>query len=91
MDLWGLPDAQRRCAAVILATAGGRVEAADVWPTPSNPPRVFLRTARVAQVLGADLQVAAIEQYLVAVGCTVLNKPEDHRLAVDLPGWRPDL
>jgi phenylalanyl-tRNA synthetase beta chain len=25
------------------------------------------------------------------VGCTVLNKPEDARLAVDVPGWRPDL
>lgn len=92
VDLWGLPDAQRRAAELILATAGGRIEdAVDVWPEPSNPPRVFLRHARVAQVLGAALPVAAIEKYLVAIGCTVLNKPEDQRLAVDVPGWRPDL
>jgi phenylalanyl-tRNA synthetase beta chain len=45
----------------------------------------------VKQVLGVDLSVADIEKYLVAIGCTVLNKPQDHRLAVDVPGWRPDL
>ncbi len=92
VDLWGLPEAQRRCASIIVATAGGTVEdAVDVWPAPTNPARIFLRTARVAQVLGAVLPVAAIEKFLVAIGCTVLSKPEDARLAVDVPGWRPDL
>ncbi len=89
VDLWGLPEAQRRAAELILATAGGEIEdAVDVWPVPTHPARIFLRTKRVAQVLGATLSVAAIEKYLVAVGCTVLNKPEDQRLAVDVPGWR---
>jgi len=92
VDLWGLPEAQRRAADLILATAGGSVaDTLDVWPAPHHPPRVFLRPARVAQVLGADLGIAAIEKYLVAVGCGVLNKPDDARLAVDVPGWRPDL
>jgi phenylalanyl-tRNA synthetase beta chain len=92
VDLWGLPEAQRRCAELILATAGGRiVDAVDVWPDPSNPPRIFLRSARVAQVLGTTLPPAAIERFLVAIGCTVLYKPEDGRFAVDVPGWRPDL
>ena len=92
VDLWGLPEAQRRAADIILATAGGRIEdAIDVWPRPSNPARVFLRTARVGKLLGEALPVATIEQHLVAVGCTVLYKPEDQRFAVDVPGWRPDL
>lgn len=92
VDRWGLPEAQRRAAELILATAGGRVEdAVDVWRGPGNPPRIFLRPGRVAQVLGAELPVTSVEQHLVAVGCTVLNKPDDGRLAVDLPGWRPDL
>jgi len=92
VDLWGLPEAQRRCAELILATAGGRiVDAVDVWPDPSNPPRIFLRSSRVAQLLGTSLPAAAIEKYLVATGCTVLYKPEDARFAVDVPGWRPDL
>ena len=92
VDLWGLPEAQRRAADLILATAGGRIEdGVDVWPTPTNPPRIFLRVERVTRVLGEALPVSAIEKYLVAIGCTVLNKPEDARLAVDVPGWRPDL
>jgi phenylalanyl-tRNA synthetase beta chain len=92
VDLWGLPEAQRRCAELILATAGGRiVDAVDVWPDPSNPPRVFLRSARVTQILGTKLPPATIEKYLIALGCAVLYKPEDARFAVDVPGWRPDL
>jgi phenylalanyl-tRNA synthetase beta chain len=92
VDLWGLPEAQRRATELILATAGGHVEdGVDVWPVPISPPRVFLRLDRVARVLGAELPVSAIEQYLVAVGCTVLYKPDDARFAVDVPGWRPDL
>ena len=58
----------------------------DVWPTPSNPPRVFLRHPRVTQVLGAALPVAAIEKYLVAIGGTVLNKPEDAAAGRGRPG-----
>jgi phenylalanyl-tRNA synthetase beta chain len=92
VDLWDLPDAQRRCVEIILATAGGTlVDGVDVWPHPANPPRIFLRLARVRQLLGADLTVGQVERYLVAIGCTVLHKPEDGRLAVDVPGWRPDL
>jgi phenylalanyl-tRNA synthetase beta chain len=92
VDLWGLPEAQRRLAEIILATAGGKVTGSlDVWPIVTNPPRIFLRVARVGHLLGASLPVSAIEKYLVAAGCTVLYKPDDERLAVDVPGWRPDL
>ena len=92
VDLWGLPEAQRRLADLILATAGGKVlDGVDVWPVPTSPARIFLRVARVEQLLGAGLPVSAIEKYLVAIGCTVLYKPDDERIAVDVPGWRPDL
>ncbi|MEZ4457826.1 MAG: phenylalanine--tRNA ligase subunit beta [Gemmatimonadales bacterium] len=91
-DLFGLPESLRRAIALVLATAGGRlIDAVDVWPEPSNPPRVFLRQARVAQIVGVDLSLSAIEQTMVAIGATVLAKPEDARLAVDVPGWRRDL
>ncbi|HSB54045.1 MAG TPA: phenylalanine--tRNA ligase subunit beta, partial [Gemmatimonadales bacterium] len=92
VDLWGLPEAQRRLADLILATAGGQVvDAVDVWPIITHPPRIFLRVGRVQQLLGAAVPVPVIEKYLVAIGCTVLYKPDDERLAVDVPGWRPDL
>ena len=92
VDLWGLPDALRRAIELTLSVAGGRlVDAVDVWPVPSNPPRIFLRQARVRQIVGVDLSLAAIEQTMVAIGATVLSKPDDGRLAVDAPGWRRDL
>ncbi|MBA3258019.1 MAG: phenylalanine--tRNA ligase subunit beta, partial [Gemmatimonadales bacterium] len=93
IDRWGGGDAMRRCIQVVLSTAGGELADAplDLWPEPSHPVRIFLRPARVTQVLGVALPWAALEQYLVAVGATVVSKPDDGRIAVDVPGWRPDL
>ena len=92
-DLQAVPDALRRCLQVLLASAGGRLDGAgvDCWPEPAGPPRIFLRTARVAQVLGVALPVHVLEQCLVAIGATLVNKPAEQRLAVEVPGWRPDL
>jgi phenylalanyl-tRNA synthetase beta chain len=42
-------------------------------------------------VLGVEVPWNSIEQYLVAIGATVVSKPDDGRMAVDVPGWRPDL
>ena len=91
-DLWGLPDALRRAIEIVLATAGGRlIDAIDLWPEPSHPPRIFVRQAQVARIVGVDLPLGTIEQTLTAIGATVLAKPDDGRLAVDVPGWRRDL
>ncbi|MGH7528272.1 MAG: phenylalanine--tRNA ligase subunit beta, partial [Gemmatimonadales bacterium] len=93
IDRWGGAEAMRRCLEIVLATAGGELAEPplDLWPVPSNPPRIFLRPARVAQVLGVELPWRAIEQHLVDIGATVVSKPDDGRIAVDAPGWRPDL
>ncbi len=93
IDLWGGEAAMRRCVELVLATAGGTLidSPLDLWPAPTNPPRIFLRPARVAQVLGVELPWHLLEQYLVAIGATVVSKPDDGRIAVDVPGWRPDL
>jgi phenylalanyl-tRNA synthetase beta chain len=93
IDRWAGGDAMRRCIELVLATGGGALAEPplDLWPEPSHPPRIFLRPARVAQVLGVDVPWNAIERYLVAVGATVVSKPDDGRIAVDVPGWRPDL
>jgi phenylalanyl-tRNA synthetase beta chain len=93
IDLWSGGDAMRRCIELVLATAGGELAEAplDLWPAHSNPPRIFLRPSRVTQVLGVELPWHSIEKYLVAIGATVVSKPEDGRIAVDVPGWRPDL
>lgn len=92
-DLHGASDAFRRALEMLLATAGGTLDGVpvDVWPEPSHPPRIFLRQQRLAQVLGVELPLHLIEKALVAIGAPVVAKPEDGRLAVEPPGWRPDL
>jgi len=93
VDRWNGPEALRRAVEVIQATAGGTLDgdAVDLFPVVTHPPRIFLRPARVALLLGVELPWEAIERYLVAIGATVVSKPEDGRIAVDVPGWRPDL
>ncbi len=92
-DRWGAVDALRRAIRLIVTVAGGALDGAavDCFPAPTHPPRVFLRPARVAQVLGVDLPWIEIEKQLAALGATVLSKPHDGRIAVDVPGWRPDI
>ena len=92
-DRWGAVDAFRRAVRLIVTVAGGRVDGGtvDCFPVPVHPPRIFLRPSRVAQVLGVELSWTEIERCLVAIGATVVSKPDDGRMAVDVPGWRPDL
>ena len=93
VDRWNGAEVLRRCVELIQLTAGGELAAdpVDLWPQVSHPPRIFLRPARVAQVLGVALSWQEIERCLVAIGATVVSKPDDGRIAVDVPGWRPDL
>ncbi|MES2306029.1 MAG: phenylalanine--tRNA ligase subunit beta [Gemmatimonadota bacterium] len=92
-DRWGAVDAFRRCIRMIITVAGGQLggDTVDCTPVPAFPPRIFLRPARVAQVLGVTLPWIEIEKHLVAIGATVVSKPDDQRIAVDVPGWRPDI
>jgi phenylalanyl-tRNA synthetase beta chain len=91
IDLLGMPDATRRAIEVIIAVAGGSVREApvDLWPEPQQPRSVFLRPARVNHLLGVDVPRAAVERLLTSVGFVV--SPKDDRLAVQVPGWRPDV
>lgn len=93
VDRWGGVESLRRCIEIVGATAGGELAGApiDVGPGPANPPRIFLRPARVTQVLGVELPWQALESYLVSIGATLVSKPEDGRIAVEAPSWRPDL
>ena len=93
VDLWNGPEAIRRCIELILATAGGTLEEppVDLFPEVTHPPRIFLRPARVERMLGIALPWKDVEKALGAIGATVLSKPDDGRIAVDVPGWRPDL
>ncbi len=91
IDLWGMPDALRRAIDVITAVAGGTLADAplDLWPEPEQPRAVFLRPERVNHLLGIEVPRTEIEKLLTSVGFVAL--PKDDRLAVQVPGWRPDV
>lgn len=93
VDRWGAVDAFRRCLRLIATVAGGTLadETVDCYPEVSWPPRIFLRIDRVTKVLGVEIRWEDLEKHLVAIGATVVHKPDDARIAVDIPGWRPDL
>lgn len=93
IDRWGGTESMRRCIEILSATAGGELSGApvDLGPGPSNPPLIFLRPSRVAQVLGIEVPWHAVESYLVSIGATLVPKPADARIAVEPPSWRPDL
>src|SRR6266487_4407197 len=91
IDILGLPDAIARAVDLIVAIAGGAVREPplDLWPEPHKARSVFLREARVGHLLGVDVPRKEIERLLSAVG--FVAAPKDDRLAVQIPGWRPDV
>src|SRR5438876_201433 len=91
IDLLGMPDAMRRGVELIIAVAGGELRAPplDLWPEPVQEKTIFLRPERLSQLLGVPIERAEIERHLSGVGFFVA--PKDGRLAVQVPGWRPDV
>ena len=91
IDLLGMPDALARAIDLIHAIAGGamREPPIDLWPEPQKPRSVFLRPERVSHLLGVPIPRKEIEQLLSSVG--FVAAPKDERLAVQIPGWRPDV
>src|SRR5438094_3463507 len=91
IDMLGMPDALARAIDLIRALAGGELRESpiDLWPEPQKPRSVFLREARVSHLLGVPVPRNEIERLLSAVG--FVAAPKDDRLAVQIPGWRPDV
>src|SRR5437870_129585 len=91
IDMLGMPDALRRAIDLITAVAGGEVRAPalDLWPEPQQERAIFLRPERVNHLLGVPVERPEIERLLTALGFFVASK--DGRLAVQVPGWRPDV
>src|SRR5436190_18930227 len=91
IDMLSMPEALGRAVDLIRAVAGGemREPPADLWPEPQKPRSVFLREARVAHLLGVAVPRPEIERLLAGVGCVVA--PRGERMAVQIPGWRPDV
>jgi phenylalanyl-tRNA synthetase beta chain len=77
-----------------VASGQPAVGALDEYPTPIEPIRVSLRTARVNEVLGTELDTATIRGHLEPIGFAVPDgvSADGHGGVVDyvVPTYRPD-
>ncbi|HUH11701.1 MAG TPA: phenylalanine--tRNA ligase subunit beta [Longimicrobiales bacterium] len=89
VDPEGVERAARRCLALIVAVAGGRVEegAADVGQGPGEAPRVAVRPARASALLGIPFEAGRIEELLTPLGLR-RDGERDGAPAFRVPGWR---
>jgi phenylalanyl-tRNA synthetase beta chain len=91
IDIQSMPDAIGRAVKLIRVVAGGEEPEppVDVYPRPGKSTAVFLRPERVTHLLGISIPGQEIERFLSSVGFVVV--PKKDRLAVQVPGWRPDV
>ncbi len=65
----------------------------DAYPQPVEPARIRLRTARVNDILGTDLDTGQVRGYLEPLGLAVVPEAValDEQLDFVIPTFRPDL
>jgi len=94
IDETGQEAALARCVELILAIAGGEADAVGirVGGPPAERESVGLRLPRVRQVLGLELDRAAVERLLAPLGFSVREGATgDAALEIVVPGWRRDV
>ncbi len=84
--------ASRRCAELILATAGGtlRPGVIDAGAVATHRPTITLRLDQIARVLGIAIEPAEVGRILVALGLEAAGGPPDAP-SFRPPTWRSDL
>jgi len=97
-DVGAAPERLEQAVALICALAGGKAEAAaDVYPAPTVPPRLIVRSSRVKQVLGEPIGAARVVSMLRSIGFTADVRPGTEMLTgneevvVTPPSWRQDV
>ena len=92
VDVEVAPKALERVAQLVIALAGGSVEGSPIDLRSTDPvvTQIALRTSRVSQVLGADIDAEAIDRHLSGIGFTVRRGDKEHAGAT-VPSWRGDV
>lgn len=89
----GMTDwASRRCAQLILQTAGGQLVpgVVDAYPQPATPRQITLRHAKVSALLGVEMPPATNVRFLTALGLELVEQtPQAATFRV--PTFRVDL
>ena len=89
----GISDwASRRCAQLILETAGGELApgVVDAYPQPATPKRITLRPQKVNGLLGITLRAEEIEYYLQQLGLTLAARKPRPVAGEDVPAGAPE-
>lgn len=91
-DLEACDEASRRCAQLILETAGGVLleGCVDARHGRSEVKRIGLRPQRVAQVLGVEIPESEVQESLVRLGLKPVGGSGGLR-ELEVPSWRVDL
>lgn len=89
VDPDGLRRAVERCVALILATAGGKVDGPllDCCPVKFEPEVVDLRLSRIERLLGIPFEAGYVKELLEPLGF-VVEGATDGTLHVRVPGYR---
>ena len=89
VDPEGMQTALERCAALIMATAGGELDgpALDCCPRPFSSATVDLRLSRIDRLLGIPFDARYVTRLLEPLGFTVEGET-DGVLRVRVPGFR---
>lgn len=92
MDPVGVDWASRRCCALILELAGGRLAEGVIDVGRGLPTRapIRLRLAQLPRVLGIDVPADTVRRILGALGCTE-QAADATSVQVVPPSWRRDL
>ena len=89
VDPEGMRSAVERCVALILATAGGRVDGPvlDCNPVVFEPAVVPLRISRVEHLLGIPFETSYVRELLAPLGFEVVGEKAG-TLQIRVPGFR---
>ena len=85
--------ASRRCAELIVKTAGGEVApgVVDIQPAPLTSKTIALRPQRAGEVLGIEISREVQNGFLTRLGLEPGESDSDAVLRYRIPTWRPDL
>ncbi|HZJ84871.1 MAG TPA: phenylalanine--tRNA ligase subunit beta [Syntrophomonadaceae bacterium] len=91
VDVNGTIFAVNRAAQLIQKLAEGEVVAGilDVYPQPITNHTIFLRAEKVNDLLGTNLSIGEMEEYLLSLDFKI--EKEKNKLIVEIPTYRPDL
>jgi phenylalanyl-tRNA synthetase beta chain len=100
-DIGNTEWASRRCAQLILQTAGGTLAegVVDAYPKPQPPRQITLRHHKVNELLGVQLPPGEIEYHLGQLGLKPLSRkprpvdssPATEPVTFEIPTFRVDL